>query len=209
MCSCASRAPTSAAPIFTCTKGAPASRRAKCSATRTSARSSRSATPSCASRSATASRCRSTSPAASAGTASGANRLLPHHESRQRGRRVRLRRDGPVQRRPGRVSARALRGLQLPAASGRRRGEGRRLRACSPTSSRRAGTRRDSPCVQPGRLRGHLRRRARRSHGGLLGDAPGRVSKVMVVDRHPDRLALAESIGAIAIDDSKVDPVER
>jgi glutathione-independent formaldehyde dehydrogenase len=33
-------------------------------------------------------------------------------------------------------------------------------------------------------------------------------SKVMVVDRHPDRLALAESIGAIAIDDSKVDPVE-
>jgi glutathione-independent formaldehyde dehydrogenase len=32
--------------------------------------------------------------------------------------------------------------------------------------------------------------------------------KVMVVDRHPDRLRLAESIGAIAIDDSKVDPVE-
>ena len=33
-------------------------------------------------------------------------------------------------------------------------------------------------------------------------------SKVMVVDRHPDRLRLAESIGAIAIDDSKVDPVQ-
>jgi glutathione-independent formaldehyde dehydrogenase len=33
-------------------------------------------------------------------------------------------------------------------------------------------------------------------------------SKVMVVDRHPDRLRLAESIGAIAIDDSTVDPVE-
>ena len=31
---------------------------------------------------------------------------------------------------------------------------------------------------------------------------------MMVVDRHPDRLRLAESIGAIAIDDSKVDPVE-
>ena len=30
----------------------------------------------------------------------------------------------------------------------------------------------------------------------------------MVVDRHPDRLRLAESIGAIAIDDSKVDPVQ-
>jgi glutathione-independent formaldehyde dehydrogenase len=33
-------------------------------------------------------------------------------------------------------------------------------------------------------------------------------AKVMVVDRHPDRLRLAESIGAIAIDDSAVDPVE-
>lgn len=33
--------------------------------------------------------------------------------------------------------------------------------------------------------------------------------KVMVVDRHPDRLRLAESIGAVAIDDSKEDPVER
>ena len=33
-------------------------------------------------------------------------------------------------------------------------------------------------------------------------------SKVMVVDRQPDRLRLAESIGAIAIDDSKVDPVQ-
>lgn len=34
-------------------------------------------------------------------------------------------------------------------------------------------------------------------------------STVMVVDRHPDRLALAEEIGAIAVDDSKVDPVDR
>src|SRR5260370_22325662 len=33
-------------------------------------------------------------------------------------------------------------------------------------------------------------------------------AKVMVVDRHPDRLRLAEQIGAIAIDDSKVSPVE-
>jgi len=33
-------------------------------------------------------------------------------------------------------------------------------------------------------------------------------AKVMVVDRHPDRLRLAESIGAIAIDDSAVDPVQ-
>ena len=33
-------------------------------------------------------------------------------------------------------------------------------------------------------------------------------SKVMIVDRHPDRLRLAEEIGAIPIDDSKVDPVE-
>jgi glutathione-independent formaldehyde dehydrogenase len=34
-------------------------------------------------------------------------------------------------------------------------------------------------------------------------------SKVMVVDCHPDRLALSEKIGAIPIDYSKVDPVER
>jgi threonine dehydrogenase-like Zn-dependent dehydrogenase len=34
-------------------------------------------------------------------------------------------------------------------------------------------------------------------------------SKVMVVDRHPDRLALAERIGAIAIDDSKGSPVDQ
>ncbi len=33
-------------------------------------------------------------------------------------------------------------------------------------------------------------------------------SKVMLVDRHPDRLALAEKIGAIPIDDSKTDPVQ-
>jgi glutathione-independent formaldehyde dehydrogenase len=32
--------------------------------------------------------------------------------------------------------------------------------------------------------------------------------KVMVVDRHPDRLRLAESIGAITIDDSQTDPVQ-
>ena len=34
-------------------------------------------------------------------------------------------------------------------------------------------------------------------------------SKVMVVDRHSDRLALAEKIGAIGIDDSRGDPVEQ
>jgi glutathione-independent formaldehyde dehydrogenase len=34
-------------------------------------------------------------------------------------------------------------------------------------------------------------------------------SKVMLVDRLPDRLQLGEKIGAIAIDDSKVDPVEQ
>lgn len=34
-------------------------------------------------------------------------------------------------------------------------------------------------------------------------------AKVMLVDRHSDRLRLAESIGVIPIDDSKEDPVER
>lgn len=34
-------------------------------------------------------------------------------------------------------------------------------------------------------------------------------SQIMVVDRHPDRLRLAEQIGAIPIDDSKESPVDR
>ncbi len=34
-------------------------------------------------------------------------------------------------------------------------------------------------------------------------------AQVMIVDRHPDRLRLAQKIGAIAIDDSKGSPVER
>ena len=46
------------------------------------------------------------------------------------------------------------------------------------------------------------------SDGRVLGDDPG-ASKVLVVDRDPDRLRLAEQIGAIPIDDSKVDPVEQ
>ncbi len=33
--------------------------------------------------------------------------------------------------------------------------------------------------------------------------------QVMIVDRHPDRLKLAETIGVIPIDDSKVNPVEQ
>lgn len=33
-------------------------------------------------------------------------------------------------------------------------------------------------------------------------------AKIMVVDRHPERLRLAEEIGAIAVDDSAVDPVQ-
>lgn len=43
------------------------------------------------------------------------------------------------------------------------------------------------------------------AYSAILKDA----SKVMVVDRHPDRLRLAESIGAIPIDDSKADPVDQ
>jgi glutathione-independent formaldehyde dehydrogenase len=34
-------------------------------------------------------------------------------------------------------------------------------------------------------------------------------AQVMIVDRHPDRLSLAESIGAIAINDAEENPVER
>lgn len=43
------------------------------------------------------------------------------------------------------------------------------------------------------------------AHSAMIKGA----SKVMVVDRHPDRLRLAEEIGAIAIDDSKQSPVDQ
>jgi len=46
---------------------------------------------------------------------------------------------------------------------------------------------------------------------GLLAAYSARIKgagQIMVVDRHPDRLKLAEQIGAIPIDDSKEDPVE-
>ena len=42
------------------------------------------------------------------------------------------------------------------------------------------------------------------AHSALIKGA----SKVIIVDRHPDRLALARKIGVIAIDDSKGPPVE-
>ena len=43
------------------------------------------------------------------------------------------------------------------------------------------------------------------AHSAMIKGA----AMVMVVDRHPDRLLLAESIGAIAIDDSKGSPVDK
>jgi glutathione-independent formaldehyde dehydrogenase len=43
------------------------------------------------------------------------------------------------------------------------------------------------------------------AHSALIKGA----SKVMVVDRHPDRLRLAQQIGAIAIDDKKACPVDQ
>ena len=43
------------------------------------------------------------------------------------------------------------------------------------------------------------------AHSAMIKGA----SKVMIVDRHPDRLALAEQIGAIAIDDSKGSAVDQ
>ncbi|MGC2503000.1 MAG: glutathione-independent formaldehyde dehydrogenase, partial [Silvibacterium sp.] len=43
------------------------------------------------------------------------------------------------------------------------------------------------------------------AHAAMIQGA----SQVMVVDRHPDRLALAASIGAIPIDDSKGSPVDQ
>lgn len=47
---------------------------------------------------------------------------------------------------------------------------------------------------------------------GLMAALSARIkgaAQIMIVDRHPDRLALADRIGATPIDDSKDDPVER
>src|ERR1700744_5052448 len=43
------------------------------------------------------------------------------------------------------------------------------------------------------------------AHSAIIKGA----SQVIVIDRHPDRLALAESIGAVTINDAKESPVER
>src|SRR5947207_3766915 len=43
------------------------------------------------------------------------------------------------------------------------------------------------------------------AHSAMIKGA----SKVIIVDRHPDRLRLGEQIGAITIDDSKGSPVQR
>ncbi len=43
------------------------------------------------------------------------------------------------------------------------------------------------------------------AHSAMIKGA----AKVMIVDRHPDRLKLAEQIGVIAIDDSKGSAVEQ
>src|SRR6201995_5836237 len=43
------------------------------------------------------------------------------------------------------------------------------------------------------------------AHSAMIKGA----SKVIIVDRHPDRLELARKIGAIAIDDSKESPIEQ
>ena len=43
------------------------------------------------------------------------------------------------------------------------------------------------------------------AHSAMIKGA----SRVMIVDRHPDRLRLAEQIGAIPINDEKVSPVEQ
>ena len=82
-----------------------------------------------ASRSATGWCCRSTSPAASARTANAGLTnycLTTNPDPEMAGRRVRLRRHGPVERRPGGATAGALRRLQLPCVLPRGRARTRR-----------------------------------------------------------------------------------
>ena len=137
------------------------------------------------------------------------HQLLPHDEpgGRRRRRRVRLRRHGPLSGRPGRLppgSPRRLNALVLPDDAGRRR----TTTSCWPTSGRPATT----PPFWPG---SNPAIRSSSSGPDPSGSwlptrrssrAPARCS---FVDRHPDRLRLAESIGAIPIDDSQVSPVDQ
>ena len=123
---------TSAARTCTCTRAGPTSSRAARSGTRTSGRSSRSATDvEQACRSATGS-CLPFNIAC--GYCKNCERGLTNYcldrpaDGEHGGRRVRLRRHGAVPGRAGRVPARAVGRLQLPAPARGRRGEADRLR---------------------------------------------------------------------------------
>ena len=111
--------------------------RARSSGTRTWARSSRSATASTGSRSGDrvvlpfnigCGFCKNCEV--------GPDRILPDRQPRQRRRGLRLRRHGPVQRRPGRAAAGALRRLERPGPARRTPGRRRTTTSCSPTSCR-------------------------------------------------------------------------
>lgn len=97
--------------------------------------------------------------------------LLPVGQSRLRRRRLRLREHGSLQRGPGRVPARAPRGLQLPRAP-RRRHPRTRLRDALghlPDGLPRRRARRRAPRRDGGRVR----RGAGGDHGRLLVPDPG------------------------------------
>ena len=100
----------------------------------------------------------------------GLHQLLPDHAARAQARRrsLRVRGHGPVPGRTGRIPARAVRGLQLPAPGRGLRGERTRLRHGRGHLPHRLARHRAGRRLS-GRLRRHLRCRTRRAHGRLLG----------------------------------------
>ena len=128
-----------------------------------------------------------------------ADRLLPDRQPRQRRRGLRLRRHGPVQRRPGRAAAGALRGLERAGPARGRAGEGEGLRHAVRHPADRLPRHRAGP-GRHRRVGRHLGRGPGRPDGGHVGPAaraPTRSSSSTAsptgsswprpARRHPDR----------------------
>ncbi len=203
--------PTSAAPTCTCTRAAPPSRRARSSATRTWASSRRSAP-------------------ASTAIKVGDRVSVPFNIACGTCRNCLTRLDRRSACAPTRPRAWTARPTATPTWA---RTAAARPSSCgcrTPTStcsSCRQGTEHENDFtmlsdifptgwhgtelagVQPGRPRRRVRRRPGRPDGRAQRADPRAPREVFVVDKEPDRLALAEQIGATPIDFSAGDPVEQ
>ena len=135
------------------------------------------------------------------------DQLLHQDATRRLGRcRLRVRRHGTLQGGQAEYLRVPYADFNLPAPARGRAGEAGRLRDALGHLPHRLPRNRDGRGGS-WRLRRGLRLRAvglMAAYSAIIRGA----GKVMVVDRHPDRLRLAEEIGAIPIDDSKGSPVD-